>query len=92
MEPYTRSIIETFDQCPASGDAHFLEYMPFTSIGKRRLGRGMIFRCERLKGQADLCGLRAGDYWVIWSDGKRGIDGLKHKNKNRKGRDYHGFV
>ncbi len=31
FEPYTRSIIEVFGECPTSGDAHFLEYMPYTS-------------------------------------------------------------
>lgn len=35
FEPYTRAIIETFGACPTSGDAHFLEYVPYTSNIKR---------------------------------------------------------
>jgi len=31
FEPYTRSLIETFGICPTSGDAHLLEYLPYTS-------------------------------------------------------------
>ena len=30
FEPYTRDIIECFDIVPVSGDAHMLEYLPFT--------------------------------------------------------------
>ena len=30
FEPYTRDIIETFGCCPVGGDAHFLEYVPYT--------------------------------------------------------------
>ncbi len=31
FEPYTRAVLEVFGECPTSGDAHFLEYMPYTS-------------------------------------------------------------
>ena len=30
FEPYTRSMIETFGCCSTAGDAHFLEYLPYT--------------------------------------------------------------
>lgn len=35
FEPYTREMISVFDQCPTSGDAHFLEYVPFTGNPNR---------------------------------------------------------
>jgi len=35
FEPYTRDIIRLFDECPVSGDAHALEYLPYTSNMKR---------------------------------------------------------
>lgn len=31
FEPYTRKILEVFGELPTSGDAHFLEYVPYTS-------------------------------------------------------------
>ena len=30
FEPYTRAMIETFGCCSTAGDAHFLEYLPYT--------------------------------------------------------------
>lgn len=35
FEPYTRSLIETYGCCPVSGDAHCLEYLPYTSSVSR---------------------------------------------------------
>ena len=35
FEPYTRAIIETFGICPTAGDAHFLEYLPYTANMRR---------------------------------------------------------
>lgn len=35
FEPYTRELVELFDECPVSGDAHLLEYLPYTGNPSR---------------------------------------------------------
>ena len=35
FEPYTRDLIRIFDEVPVSGDAHVLEYLPYTSNMER---------------------------------------------------------
>ena len=82
FEPYTRSIIETFDQCPTSGDAHFLEYMPFTSNRARGGWERYDIQMYPLKGQ-DLMRDQMWQDIADMADGKKGIDGLKHVKTER---------
>ena len=51
FEPYTREIISVFDQCPTSGDAHFLEYLPYTSSMHRKTWERMDIQMYPLDGQ-----------------------------------------
>jgi alpha-galactosidase len=51
FEPYTREIISVFDQCPTSGDAHFLEYLPYTSNMQRKTWERMDIQMYPLDGQ-----------------------------------------
>lgn len=82
FEPYTRSIIKTFDQCPTSGDAHFLEYMPFTSNPNRGGWDKYNIQMYPLRGQDKM----RDQMWQDISDmaeGRKEIGGLKHVHTER---------
>lgn len=82
FEPYTRAIIETFGQCPTSGDAHFLEYVPYT--GNMSKGGWQHYDIQMYP-MADRAALRD----VIWArisgmaSGELPIDELKNVHTER---------
>ena len=51
FEPYTRKLIETFGECPTSGDAHCLEYIPYTSNMERKTWEKFDIQMYPLIGQ-----------------------------------------
>jgi len=53
FEPYTRDIIEVFGQCPTSGDAHCLEYLPYTSNTNRGTWNRYRIQMYPLKERSD---------------------------------------
>jgi alpha-galactosidase len=82
FEPYTRAIIEVFDQCPTSGDAHFLEYMPYTSNMQRKAWERMDIQMYPLEGHDESRNL-------MWKDiadmaaGRKDISRLRDVNTER---------
>ena len=82
FEPYTRSILEVFGECPTSGDAHFLEYMPYTSNMARKTWQKMDIQMYPLQERAD-------ERDVLWEQiarmaaGQESVDFLKHTYSER---------
>lgn len=70
FEPYTRAVIEVFGECPTSGDAHFLEYLPYTANMKRGAW-------ERLDIQMYPLTKRSAGRDVLWQNIARMAEGEK---------------
>jgi len=82
FEPYTRAIIETFGTCPTSGDAHFLEYLPYTSNINRGGWVRYGIQMYPLKAQSE----RREAMWsniVAMSNGTAPVDALRNVHTER---------
>ncbi|HML47096.1 MAG TPA: hypothetical protein PKE04_10160, partial [Clostridia bacterium] len=81
FEPYTRALIETFGTCPTSGDAHCLEYMPYTG-NVHRDGWG---RYDIQMYPLDSTAKRDRSWNAIYAmaDGKMPLDELRLKRTER---------
>ncbi len=82
FEPYTRDMISVFDQCPTSGDAHFLEYVPYSaSIQHKSWERYDIKMYPLHKGDK-----QRDEMWskiTRMATGEESIDSLKHVRTER---------
>lgn len=82
FEPYTRAVLEVFGECPTSGDAHFLEYMPYTSNMARKAWQRMDIQMYPLVE-------REQERDILWdkiarmAEGKEAIDYLKNEYSER---------
>jgi len=82
FEPYTREIISVFDQCPTSGDAHFLEYLPYTSNMHRKTWERMDIQMYPLDGQDE----KRDQMWKDIADmaaGRKSIEHLRNVHTER---------
>lgn len=82
FEPYTRDMIATFDQCPTSGDAHFLEYVPYTSSMQRGGWQRYDIQMYPLKGQ-DAMRDHMWERIARMADGSESIDAMKTVHTER---------
>ncbi|MGI6665106.1 MAG: hypothetical protein ACOX3W_06825 [Christensenellaceae bacterium] len=82
FEPYTRAMIETFDECPTSGDAHFLEYVPYTSNMARGAWQKFDIQMYPLDGQDAVRAQKRQDI-ADMAAGKKDISFLKHTYSER---------
>ena len=82
FEPYTRDIIRVFDECPVSGDAHLLEYLPYTSNpargGWERYNIQMYPLADSDKNRNEMW-----DYISDMASGKKEIEPLRHVHTER---------
>jgi alpha-galactosidase len=82
FEPYTRDIIEIFGCCPVSGDAHLLEYLPYTGNMNRTGWKRYHIQMYPLKAQA----ARRDTMWQNIYDmaaGKQPLDMLRDVHTER---------
>jgi len=82
FEPYTRDIIRLFDECPVSGDAHLLEYLPYTSNPARGGWERYDIQMFPLTGGDKT----RNEMWDNISDmaaGKKDIEPLRHVQTER---------
>lgn len=82
FEPYTRAILEAYGECPTSGDAHCLEYLPFTSNMERKTWERMDIQMYPL----DIQDQARDDMWKeieAMGSGEKSIDCLKHEHTER---------
>ncbi len=82
FEPYTRAIIETFGCCPTSGDAHFLEYMPYTGAMHRDAWQRYDIQMYPLVAQSAVRNVLWDSIYAMAS-GKASIDALKEVHTER---------
>jgi len=82
FEPYTRDFIDTFGVCPVSGDAHFLEYLPYTGNMNRDAWQRYDIQMYPLAGQA----ANRETMWREIADmahGRASIDPLRDRHTER---------
>lgn len=82
FEPYTREIIEIFDECPTSGDAHFLEYLPYTANMNRGTWQRYDIQMYPLQGKDEM----RDQMWKDISEmaaGHMSIDHMKYTHTER---------
>lgn len=82
FEPYTRAIIEHFDECPTSGDAHFLEYLPYTSNMNRKTWQRYRIQMYPLHEQEESREKMWRDIQLM-AEGKKDVEYLKHTYSER---------
>lgn len=82
FEPYTREMIEIFGQCPISGDAHFLEYLPYTGNMNRDAWQRYNIQMYPLKAQD----ARRNAMWEdisAMASGQKSLDALRDVHTER---------
>lgn len=82
FEPYTRDMIEVFGTCPVSGDAHFLEYLPYTGNLHRGGWQRYDIQMYPLKAQD----ARRDAMWQSiydMAEGRQPLDGLREVHTER---------
>jgi alpha-galactosidase len=82
FEPYTRDIISIFDECPTSGDAHCLEYLPYTSNMNRGTWQKYDIQMYPLYGQDE----KRDKMWhdiAEMAKGNKSIDYMKEVHTER---------
>lgn len=82
FEPYTRKMIEVFGECPTSGDAHFLEYVPYTGNMARDAWQKYDIQMYPLEGQDKVRAQKRQDIAEMAS-GKKDIEWLRHSYSER---------
>ena len=82
FEPYTRKMIEVFDECPTSGDAHFLEYVPYTGNMSRGAWDKYDIQMYPLEGQDAVRAQKRQDI-ADMASGKKDIEWLRHTYSER---------
>ena len=82
FEPYTRDMIDVFGVCPVAGDAHFLEYLPYTGNMNRTGWDRYDIQMYPLSDQAG----RRNEMWErisAMAGGRLPIEDLRHVHTER---------
>lgn len=82
FEPYTRDIIDVFGCCPVSGDAHLLEYLPYTGNPQRGGWQRYDIQMYPLAAQ-DARRNAMWDDISQMAEGKKPVDALKEVHTER---------
>ncbi len=82
FEPYTRELISVFDECPTSGDAHLLEYLPYTGNMNRHGWERLDIQMYPLDNRA----ARRDNMWLDIAEmaaGRKSVEPLRHVHTER---------